>query len=194
MAACECCSGLLNISDHSNPHCQAASAGKDQQFSVFAILLLSTLECCFNSSILTARKRRERSSAQASSPTFNHVSMPSSRLTDLAKVILAFAGEVEEHLRASGNPQPSFDDYSPPELPRSPDVQRKRQPAMRCIVQKNPEVVAIAQYEIPSDRPDHVTFAEHVFFQPQPTSADGYLFRQIFHTGTIRTTSWCCER
>lgn len=54
-------------------------------------------------------------------------------------------------------------------------------PGMHCIVQEIPEVVAKAKYEVPTDLTDRVTFASHDFFRPQPTSADAYLFRQIFH-------------
>lgn len=54
-------------------------------------------------------------------------------------------------------------------------------PKMHCIVQEIPEVVAKAKYELPDDVTDRVSMVAHDFFRPQPTSADAYLFRQIFH-------------
>lgn len=61
--------------------------------------------------------------------------MQSSRLTDLAKAILANAEEVEEHLKANGHPQPSFDEHSPPELPLPPGPQQKRQKAVDAAME-----------------------------------------------------------
>ena len=52
---------------------------------------------------------------------------------------------------------------------------------MHCVVQEIPEVVAKAKYQVPNDVADRVSFVAHDFFQPQPTIAQAYLFRQIFH-------------
>lgn len=54
-------------------------------------------------------------------------------------------------------------------------------PKMHLVVQEIPEVVAKAKYEIPDDVADRVSMVAHDFFEAQPTSADAYLFRQIFH-------------
>ena len=53
--------------------------------------------------------------------------MSTTRLTDLAKVILENAQKVEEHLKANNEPQPSFDEHSPPELPLSSEMQQAKQ-------------------------------------------------------------------
>lgn len=54
-------------------------------------------------------------------------------------------------------------------------------PKMTCVVQELPEVLAKADYQIPQDVADRVTFQAHDFFQPQPVKADVYFLRQIFH-------------
>ncbi|CAK3814349.1 O-methyltransferase [Lecanosticta acicola] len=54
-------------------------------------------------------------------------------------------------------------------------------PGMQFIVQEIPEVLGKAKSTVPQDVAGRLTFAAHDFFQPQPTSADAYLFRQIFH-------------
>lgn len=54
-------------------------------------------------------------------------------------------------------------------------------PKLRCIVQELPEIVEKAKDDIPDDVADRVSLVPHSFFDPQPTSADAYLFRQIFH-------------
>lgn len=54
-------------------------------------------------------------------------------------------------------------------------------PKLRCIVQELPEIVEKAKNDIPPDMVDRVSLVPHSFFDPQPASADAYLFRQIFH-------------
>ena len=52
---------------------------------------------------------------------------------------------------------------------------------IQCIVQEIPDVLARAKYEAPDDVAGRVRFEAHNFFQPQPTVAQAYFFRQIFH-------------
>ena len=54
-------------------------------------------------------------------------------------------------------------------------------PNMQFIVQDIPDVVANAQREIPADVQGRIKLVAHDFFQPQPTVAQAFLFRQIFH-------------
>lgn len=57
------------------------------------------------------------------------------------------------------------------------------EPSIKCIVQDLPKVVENAN-EVVSKNPhfpkDNITFQAHSFFEPQPTEADVYLFRQVF--------------
>jgi 6-hydroxytryprostatin B O-methyltransferase len=59
----------------------------------------------------------------------------------------------------------------------------QKEPSIKCIVQDLPKVVENAN-DVVSKNPkfpkDSITFQAHSFFEPQPTVADVYLFRQVF--------------
>ena len=57
----------------------------------------------------------------------------------------------------------------------------RENPDLRFVVQEIPDVVAKAKYDLSADVADRVEFLAHDFFQPQPTVAQAYLFRQVFH-------------
>lgn len=52
---------------------------------------------------------------------------------------------------------------------------------LQCVVQDLPQVVAKVRHSIPEDMAERITVLAHDFFEPQPVSADVYVFRQIFH-------------
>jgi 6-hydroxytryprostatin B O-methyltransferase len=59
----------------------------------------------------------------------------------------------------------------------------RSEPSVKCIVQDLPKVVDNAN-DVVSKNPkfpkDKISFEAHSFFEPQPTVADVYLFRQVF--------------
>ena len=57
------------------------------------------------------------------------------------------------------------------------------EPSVKCIVQDLPKVVENANDVVgknPKFPKDKISFEAHSFFEPQPTQADVYLFRQVF--------------
>ncbi|MCJ1311317.1 hypothetical protein MMC25_004988 [Agyrium rufum] len=55
-------------------------------------------------------------------------------------------------------------------------------PALRCIVQDRPEVVAEGKAKLPPELQDRISFMEHDFFHTQPVvGADVYFLRWVLH-------------
>ncbi|KAI0912396.1 sterigmatocystin 8-O-methyltransferase [Ustulina deusta] len=57
----------------------------------------------------------------------------------------------------------------------------RKYPDLKLIVQDMPMVRPVFEADLPDDVRDRVSFVEHDLYKPQPTEADIYMFKLIFH-------------